>query len=34
VVAGRTAEVADIDRWLADPAATAPPRRSSAGPQP
>jgi hypothetical protein len=32
--AGRTAEVADIDRWLADPAATAPPRRDPAGPPP
>ena len=32
--AGRTAEVAEIDRWLADPAAATPTRRDPAGPQP
>jgi hypothetical protein len=32
--AGRTAEVAEIDRWLADPAAAGPTRRDPAGPQP
>ena len=32
--AGRTAEVAEIDRWLADPAVTTPARRDPAGPQP
>ncbi|HEX3764695.1 MAG TPA: serine/threonine-protein kinase [Kofleriaceae bacterium] len=34
LTAGRTAEVDEIDRWLADPTTTAPARRDPTGPQP